>query len=109
MEAGTRRERVRRVSLAVMAISAPLPAVGVVLSGSGLLWAMVPTTAGVVTVATMRAKPVPPPAVSAPPQAPARPVLVAQVLPVPACEPGPDLTVLRALVGGATATGREVV
>ena len=108
MEAGTRRERVRRVSLAVMAISAPLPAVGVALSGSGLWWAILPTTAGAVTVATMRAKPVPPP-VPAPPQPPAQPVLVAQVLPVPACEPGPDLTVLRALVGGATATGREAV
>ena len=108
MKAGVKRERVRRVSLAVMAVSAPLPVAGVALSGSGLVWAVLPATAGAVTVATMRAKRVPAP-IPAPPQYPTRLAVAAQVVSDPARQLGPDLNVLRALVGAQTATGREAV
>lgn len=101
MEAGNRRERVRRVSLAVMAVTAPLPAAGVALSGTGVPWAVLPVAAGVVTVATMRAKRVPAP-IPAPASYPAR-LNVAQLV------PGPDLNVVRALVAAGTASGREGV
>ena len=93
----------RRVSLAVMAVSAPLPAAGVALSGSGALWAVLPAAAGTVTVATMRAKRVPTAtAIPAPAQYPARLAVEAQVLPGPARQAGPDLNVLRALVAAET-------
>ena len=97
MKAGSKRERVRRVSLAVMAISAPLPAVGVVLSGTGVPWAVLPATAGAITIATMRAKRVPAP-IPAPPQYSARLSVTAQVV------TGPDLNAVRALVAAQTIT-----
>jgi hypothetical protein len=86
MKSFTRRERVRSVSLAVMAISAPLPAAGVALSGSGLPWAILPATAGVVTVITMHGKRVPAP-IPAPPVYPEQVTAHAYVVP----EPAPDL------------------
>lgn len=106
MEVGSRRERVRRVSLAVMAVTAPLPVAGAALPGTGLVWAVLPATAGVVTAATMWATRVPAP-IPAPPQYPAR-LVVAQV--VPDLAPGPDLNELRALVAAqVAATGQEAV
>ena len=98
----TRRERVRRVSLAVMALSAPMPAAGIaVTGGSGLPWALLPATAGVVTVVTMRAKRVPAP-IPAPPVYPAR-LHAVQMEPEPAREPDPDLNALRELIIGEAA------
>jgi len=91
VESYTRRERVRRASLAVMALTAPLPAAGVIVGGSGLPWALVPATAGIITVATMRARPVPAP-IPAPVQYPEQVTVRARVVP----EPEPDLNALRA-------------
>ena len=101
MKSFTRRERVRRVSLAVMAVSAPLPVAGVALSGSGLPWAILPAAAGVVTVATMRAKRVPPP-IPAPPVYPER-ITRVDAYTTSAREPDSDLNALRELTIGEAA------
>jgi hypothetical protein len=105
MKSFTRRERVRRVSLAIMAVSAPLPVAGVALSGSGLPWAILPAAAGVVTVTTMRAKRVPAP-IPAPPVYPER-ITRVDAYTTPAHEPGPDLNALRELVAAEPWPGRE--
>lgn len=102
MDSYIRRERVRRASLAVMALTAPLPVAGVVIGGSGLPWALVPATAGVVTVATMRAKRVPAP-IPAPIEYPERVTVQACVEPTPEPEPEPDLNALRAMITGRAA------
>lgn len=101
MQSGTKRERVRRVALAVMAVTAPMPVVGVVLDGSGLPWAILPTVAGMVTVATSTAKR-PPAPIPAPIEYPERITVQAYVVTEP--EPEPDLNVLRALI--ANGAGR---
>ena len=101
MKSFTRRERVRRVSLAVMAVSAPLPAAGVAVSGSGLPWALLPATAGIVTVVTMRAKRVPAP-IPAPPVYPER-ITRVDAYATPAPEPDSDLNALRELTIGEAA------
>lgn len=95
MKSFTRREHVRRTSLALMAVTAPLPVAGVALSGSGLPWAILPAAAGVITVATMRAKRVPAP-LPAPVVYPERVTVQAWVEPEP--EPEPDLNALRTVL-----------
>lgn len=100
MNPGTKRERVRRVSLAVMAVSAPLPAFGVAFGGSGLPWAVLPTVAGMVTVATATAKR-PPAPIPAPVGYRERVTVQAWVEPKP--EPEPDLNVLRELISDRAA------
>lgn len=104
MDSYTKRERVRRVSLAVMALTAPLPVAGVIVSGSGLPWALIPATAGIVTVATMRAKRVPAP-IPAPAYYPPRMTAQAYVATGPEPEPDPNAlrTVLRKLHSGRAA------
>lgn len=96
-----KRERVRRASLAVMAVTAPLPAIGVALTGSGLPWTIVPAVAGVVTVATMTERRQSPP-IPAPIVYPERITVQAYVVTEP--EPEPDLNLLRALI--ANGAGR---
>lgn len=100
MQSGTKRERVRRVALAVMAVTVPLPAVGVALDGTGVPWAILPTAAGIVTVATMTAKR-PPAPIPAPVEYPARMAVQVSVVPEPEAEP--DLNVLRELISDGRA------
>ncbi|MFL6115416.1 MAG: hypothetical protein ACJ786_29330 [Catenulispora sp.] len=108
MEAGMKRERVRRASLAVLAASAPLPVAGIVLSGTGLPWAVLPAAAGVVTIATARAKRTPAP-IPAPAQYPARLHVVAQVVPAPAGKAGAGPDAVHELASADAVTGCEVI
>ena len=101
MKSFTRREGVRRASLALMALTAPLPVAGVALGGPGWPWALIPTTAGAVTVTTMRAKRVPAP-LPAPVVYPER-ITRVDVYATPAREPEPDLNALRELISGEAA------
>lgn len=94
MQSGTKRERVRRAAVTVMAVTAPLPAVGVALTGgAGTPWAILPAAAGIIAVATATAKR-PPAATPAPIQYPTRVRVQAYV------EPEPDLNSLRELIPG---------
>jgi hypothetical protein len=93
MQSGTKRERVRRAALAVMAVTAPMPVVGVALDGTGLPWAILPAAAGVVTVATSTAKRSPAP-IPAPIEYPEQVTVQVSVIP----DPEPDLNALRALI-----------
>ena len=107
MKSFTRREGVRRASLALMAVTAPLPAAGVALGGPGWPWALIPTAAGAVTVATMRATRVPAP-LPAPVVYPERITRITRITRVDvyatsARESGPDLNALRELISGEAA------
>ncbi len=95
MQSGTKRERVRRAAVAVMAVTAPLPAVGVALDGTGVPWAILPAAAGIVAVSTAITKR-PPAPIPAPVQYPAR--MDVQVYVESRSNPEPDLNTLRDLI-----------
>ena len=104
-----KRERIRRISLTAMGMTAPLPAIGVALTGGmGWPWAVVPAVAGVVTVATMTGRrptsPLPAPVVY-----PERITRITRVdaYATPTREPAPDLNALRELVAAEPWPGRE--
>lgn len=103
-----KRERIRRISLTAMGMTAPLPAIGVALTGGmGWPWAVVPAVAGVVTVATMTGRrptsPLPAPVVY-----PERITRITRITRVDAyatsaSEPDSDLNALRELTIGEAA------
>lgn len=101
-----KRERVRRASLTAMAVTAPLPAIGVAITGGmGAPWAIVPALAGIVTVATMTERQTSAP-IPAPVEYPER-ITRVDAYATSAREPDADLNALRELVAAEPWPGRE--